>query len=107
MQRQQWQGPLPHPDQLARFDEVIPGCAERIVKMAELEGEHSREVQMRAVRGAVRSQHIGQVCAFILAAGAIAGAIYLALNDHDAVAGVLVGGTLGTIVLAFLSSKKS
>jgi len=74
--------------------------------MAEQEGEHLRDVQMRALKATVRLQHIGQMCAFVLAAGAIIAACYLALAGHDLVATVLVGTTLATIVLAFLNRKK-
>lgn len=35
LQSQQWIGPLPPPDTLEHFDRVIPGGAERILRMAE------------------------------------------------------------------------
>lgn len=34
---QRFEGPLPHPELLKQYEEVVPGCAERIVKMAETE----------------------------------------------------------------------
>lgn len=105
--QESWQGPLPPPNQLAQFNEVVPGLAERIVQMAEAEGAHSREVQMRAVRATVRLQHLGQAFAFLLASGAMASSVYLAMNDHDAAAAVLFGGTLATVVLAFLNARKN
>lgn len=42
---QEWQGPVPSPDQLAKFEQVLPGAAERIFRMAEKEQEqrHSNE----------------------------------------------------------------
>ena len=106
VQQQSWHGPLPSPEQLARFNQVLPGCAERIVRMAEQEGEHSREVQMRAVKGTVRGQYIGQFSALAVAAGCLVASYNLAMSGHDAVAGILGGGTLTTVVLAFLNRKK-
>lgn len=35
--REIFEGPLPHPDQLRQYEQVLPGVAERIVKMAEEE----------------------------------------------------------------------
>ena len=35
--REIFEGPLPHPDQLRQYEQVLPGIAERIVKMAEEE----------------------------------------------------------------------
>ena len=39
-QVQQWSGPLPDPNSLARYNEVLPNAAERIMSMAEKEMEH-------------------------------------------------------------------
>ena len=30
-----FQGPLPHPDHFEKYNEILPGSAERILKMAE------------------------------------------------------------------------
>jgi len=95
-----WSGPIPSPDQLARFDAVIPGSAERILKMAEQEGEHARDIQRRAVRATIRLEHLGQGCAFVFATGAVISAYRLAMTGHDVVAGILIGTTLATISVA-------
>ncbi|MBR7053720.1 MAG: DUF2335 domain-containing protein [Prevotella sp.] len=39
-QVQQWAGPLPAPDALAKYNEATPNAAERIIAMAEKEMEH-------------------------------------------------------------------
>jgi len=101
-----WSGPIPSPDQLARFDAVVPGSAERILNMAEQEGEHARDMQRRAVKAAIRLEHLGQGCAFVFAAGAVMAAYRLAMAGHDMVAGILIGTTLATIVIAFLDRRK-
>ena len=69
--------------------------------MAEQEGEHSREVQMRAVRATVRLQHIGQGMAFLLSLSALYCAYQLAMNGHDWVAGSLVAGGLVGLAAVF------
>lgn len=74
--------------------------------MAELEGEHSRDVQMQAVKATVRSQYAGQALAFLLAAGAMVASYQLAMSGHDMVAAILGGTTLTTVVLAFLQRKR-
>ena len=38
-----WSGPLPPPAALQRYDEVLPGAAERILAMAETEQQHRME----------------------------------------------------------------
>ena len=38
-----YSGPLPRPDDLAKYDQIVPGAAERIIKMAEAEMLHRHE----------------------------------------------------------------
>jgi uncharacterized membrane protein len=42
---QSFSGPLPHPDVLRKFNEIIPGAAERIIKMAEDQSIHRKELE--------------------------------------------------------------
>lgn len=75
--------------------------------MAEQEGSHSREVQMRAVRATVRLQHIGQGMAFVLAGSALYAAYQLAMAGHDWVAGSLVASGVVGIAAVFLNIVKN
>jgi len=70
-------GPLPHPDILARYNEVVPNGAERIFAAFERQGVHRESLEMCVVKGNVRSQAQGRWFGFIVAMTAIAGGIYL------------------------------
>lgn len=104
---QQWHGPLPSPDQLARFNDVVPGAAERIIRMAEQEGEHNRLVQARAVSGAIVAQWLGQIFAMLVAGGGLFATYKLAMAGHDAVASIVAGTAITTVVAAFLQAKQA
>jgi Predicted membrane protein (DUF2335) len=43
-------GPLPPPALLAEYEQALPGLAERIVAMAENEGNHRRAMEKRLIR---------------------------------------------------------
>jgi len=101
-----WHGPIPSPDQLAKFEAVIPGSAERILKMAEQEGEHTRDIQKRAVIADIRLQYLGQAYALVFSCGMGAATYWLAMAGHEVVASILGGTTLVAIALAFLGDKK-
>jgi len=45
-----WSGPLPPPATLKQFDEVIPGGAERILRMAEAEQAHRHLTDITALK---------------------------------------------------------
>lgn len=90
-------GPIPDPGTLAEYDALLPGAAERILRMAEkqqvsridneqrqLEADirHRDEVlaaQKAATQGTLISDYIGQGFGFLLAAGCVAGAAYAGL----------------------------
>lgn len=87
-------GPLPAPETLSGYEEILPGAAERILRMAEREQEsrltlESRQlesdiqhrddmanIQRRVHTGAFASDYIGQVLGFALAAAALGLAAY-------------------------------
>lgn len=43
--RSKFSGPLPHPDILAKYEEVYPGAASKIFQMAEEQAEHRRKME--------------------------------------------------------------
>lgn len=70
-------GPLPHPALLAKYNEVIPNGAERIMAMAERQGAHRESLEARVVAGNVASQARGSIFAFIICLVALVGGFTL------------------------------
>src|SRR5712691_11175858 len=62
-QMEQWSGPLPPPAVLEKFNQVVPGSAARILKMAEKEQQHrvsyEREGLTATTGEATRGQYLG------------------------------------------------
>ncbi|ACV41142.1 membrane protein [Xylella phage Xfas53] len=102
-----WSGLLPTPDQLAHLDEVVPGAAERIIKMVEQEGNHSREARMLAVKTGTDLQKAGITSAIMVALFGLGLSFVLGITNHDTVAAILGGTSLTAVVLAFLRKNKS
>ncbi len=79
----QYSGPLPHPDHFDRYDQVLPGAADRILSMAENEGKQRR---FRALL---------ETLAYVAAVG---GAFWLALSrfaeNEPLTAALIVSGSL-------------
>ncbi|MBI1739603.1 MAG: DUF2335 domain-containing protein [Acidobacteriales bacterium] len=42
-------GPLPHPEDLAKYEQVLPGSADRIIRMAERQAEHRQNLEKTVV----------------------------------------------------------
>jgi uncharacterized membrane protein len=73
----EFSGPLPPPELLKSYNEAFPGCAERVVAMAERQSRHRQELERLVVEANCQAQRRGQYFAFILALIVITGGVYL------------------------------
>jgi len=88
-----FQGPLPPPEAFAAYNNVLPGAADRILRMAETQATHRQGLERFAVRGDYFKAIMGTVLGYIAFAGAMAGAIFLLLHDKPI-------ESLGTFIVA-------
>jgi uncharacterized membrane protein len=95
-------GPLPPPAMLEQYNRVFPGCAERIIKMAEDQGRHRQGLEQAVVQSKIANERRGQVFAFVIGLTGILGAVYLvAIGRSLAGFGVFVG-SLGSLIGVFI-----
>lgn len=90
---------------LRQYDDLVPGSAERILRIAENQAEHRIQIERIFAVGDSRRAYLGIVCAFVVALLIIALAAYaVALGnpwagvafvsvDMAALAGVFLYGT--------------
>ena len=64
----QFQGPVPHPGTLAGYERILPGAADRIMKMAEDDAEHQRKIECLAIENVARDIKRGQYLGFSIGA---------------------------------------
>jgi uncharacterized membrane protein len=97
-----WRAPLPPPDAFERYEEILPGSANRILEMAEKQHEHRISIERTIVFGNSRRAYLGLAAGFIISALGIGGGIYLIATGHDwaglALAGVNLTGLVGVFV---------
>lgn len=124
-QTQVYQGPIPPPEVLHKFDQLVPGTAERLIKLAEDESNHRRQMEKQAMdaniaaqqgqlrigeyqsKAVFRSDTIGQVAGLLVSITCVAGAIYLGANSHEITAGVLAAIPTAAVIRAFFVPKLS
>lgn len=115
---QVFQGPLPPPEILARFDQIVPGAAERIIRLAETEVAHRQEQERSATQANITAQkrqldiaelqvklvhgsdRLGQALGFLVSAACLAASVYLGLNGQPWLAAVLASLPLAAIIRA-------
>lgn len=98
---------LPAPEELARYEKVVPGGAERILEMAEKQSMHRREMEEKSVSAEIRGAKIKQVLTFVLAlaTGVLGGVLLITgselaglmviLVDAAAIVGIAIYGNRG------------
>lgn len=80
---------LPSPEELAKYEKVIPGGAERILEIVEQNARHVQESERKIVEAEARLARIRQVIEFVLAlaAGVLGGILLL---DGSELAGLII-----------------
>jgi uncharacterized membrane protein len=67
---QLWQGPMPDPNTLHHYEQIVPGAADRILKMAEANTTERAEVDRNLANAEIESARTGLRFAFALASNA-------------------------------------
>ena len=80
---------LPDPEELAKYEKIIPGGAERILELAEQQSAHAQDLESRQLETSAKLKLVRQVITFCLAfgTGALGAALLL---DGSELAGLLV-----------------
>jgi uncharacterized membrane protein len=90
-----FQGPLPHPSLLDRYDEISPGAAERIIAMAEKEQAHRHSWEQRALSAESWYGMVGLLAGWTTAI-ALAGGAALAAAFGEPAVGVALAAASAT-----------
>jgi uncharacterized membrane protein len=92
---------------LAKYNEIAPGLAERIISMAEQQSNHRRALEKKVIYGNELRAHIGQFMAFFAALAGIGAGVYLTMHDKSSEGLVAILGPLVGIVGIFIYGKIS
>lgn len=80
---------LPEPEELAKYEKIIPGGAERILELAERQFEQESALASRQVETSARTTRIKQFIVFVLALAGLALGSALLLQGSE-LAGLIV-----------------
>lgn len=88
------------------YDEILPGSAERILRMAEKEQDHRIGWDGEALHRASQHGHLGLWLGFLIAVIALVTSASLAMNGHDLVAGVIGCSGIAGAAAGFLRERR-
>ena len=102
-------GPMPSADELAKYDEVLPGSAERLLRSYERREElmedqthHRMSLEQNILSSDSKRATAGMIIAATICFAALLGSVYLGMNGHEKIAAVLFSIPLVSIVGAFI-----
>jgi uncharacterized membrane protein len=100
-------GPLPHPDHLERYGQIVNNGAERIFKMAESQMEHRMSMEKSLVQSDIHRSDRGLLYGFIIALVVTAGGVCITLLDKSIVGFITLLTPLCTIVGLFIYNRRA
>jgi uncharacterized membrane protein len=103
---QQWSGPLPHPEALERYNQIVPGSAERIIAMAEDQHDHRIEIETRVIESNISAQKLGTILGFVVAMTAIVGGSLLVYGGKETSGLTAIITALAGLVGVFVYGKR-
>jgi uncharacterized membrane protein len=96
--QQQFSGPLPPPGHLSDYEAILPGAAERILRMAENAQNHSAYMDRCIVEAQIDDQKRGMRYGLVVLLLIIALATYFGIKEQIWMAGLLLStAALGSI----------
>jgi uncharacterized membrane protein len=98
-------GPLPPPDALERYNQIVPGAAERIIAMAESQHTHRQALEKHVIHSNISAQRLGTVLGFVVAMTVVIGGMYLIHEGKSGEGLAAILTALASLVGVFLYSK--
>jgi len=99
-------GPLPPPEALERYNQILPGLPERIIAIAESQHSHRQELDTHVIHSNVSAQRMGTVLGFVVAMTVIVGGVFLVYEGKSGEGLAAIITALASLVGVFLYSKR-
>src|ERR1019366_753650 len=99
-------GPLPAPEELAAYNQVITGGADRIMKMAEQQSAHRISLESTVVNSQQKQSFCGQIFGLIIGLAGLGVATFAAVHDQPWFGSIIGGSTLVSLVSVFVYARR-
>jgi uncharacterized membrane protein len=99
-------GPLPPPSILEGYERILPGSAERIIKMAEIQAAHRQDIERKVIASGISNSGRGITFALIIALAALFSAMVCIILGREISGSFLGLGGLGGLVATFITGTQ-
>jgi uncharacterized membrane protein len=98
-------GPIAHPRHLREYEEIEPGSADRIIRMAERQQDHAIEMGRQAMKAGVDDRKLGMWLGFASLVLLLVLATVFGAYGNTAMAGLFLGAAALGVVGAFIKGR--
>jgi uncharacterized membrane protein len=107
VQAQHYEGPIPPPEMLEKYNQIVSGAADRILKMAEEQASHRQYLEKQVIKSDIRNSVFGIISALIISLATLFIA-FSAIKLNQQFAGAIIS-TLGIsgLVTTFIYGTQS
>ncbi len=100
-------GPLPSPEELAGYDQVLPGAAERILQTFEKQVEHRHFLERSAILSGIQARSWGLGLGFCVSIAGLGVSLALGLSGHEVAAGIVAAIDLTALAGVFVIGSQT
>ena len=104
--RAEFSGPLPPPVILEQYNNIVPGAAERILKMAEDQSAHRRDLESRVIKSDIFNSKLGLIFGFLIGIVAIVAGAFIAFKGQETAGGVISISGIAALAGVFVYGSK-
>lgn len=102
-----YQGPIPAPNHLREYDDLVPGSAKQIMDLFEAQSRHRMAMESHVIRSDVRRSWTGLILGFVVAMTVVLCGTWMIATGHDWAGGSMITTGLGSIVGVFVYGSRS
>lgn len=102
-----FRGPLPPPEVLQRYDQITPGLADRIVRMAEKNQDHRHNLENTVIPSRVKLEQRGQIIGALLGIAMIISGTAIVATGMPIVGVSIIGTTAVALAGLFVYTDRS
>ena len=102
---QHFTGPIPPPEMLRRYEELLPGSADRIIAMAEKQSGHRQKLESDVIGANIINERLGMILGFIICILAISGGVYAVMHGKSVEGIAAIITPLAALVAVFVYGK--
>lgn len=99
-------GPIPHPEILSGYNDVVNDGAERILTMAERQSAHRISLEDHVIREELQQSRRGQTFGFTLGLIGMVISAFMAYTGHETVAAIFGSTTIVGLVTVFVVGRR-